>query len=122
VGLVSKDIRAGGGNGCTNQQSWSGRIEARPDFEIRRFLDPPYHSVRRVFPRYGWKAGISGSAFLDDRQLKLAPSMRRPISSLHPPFVHLVVALVLRSRAVAPALCREADAIMHHLEEFTPPP
>jgi hypothetical protein len=45
------------------------------------------------FPQYGWKAGCG--AFLDDRRLKPAPGMRRPTSSLHPPFVHLVVKLFL---------------------------
>src|SRR6266704_5357562 len=80
-----------------------GRVGSRrvAGFEwSRRFLDPPYHSVRRVFPRYGWKAGLSSGAFLNNRQLKPAPGVRRPLFSLHPLFVHLVVAPLLRSRAV----------------------
>ena len=37
------------------------------------------------FPQYGWKAGFPNGAFPDRQQLKLAPSMRRPTSSLHRP-------------------------------------
>jgi uncharacterized protein YjbI with pentapeptide repeats len=35
------------------------------------------------FPQYGWKAGFPSGAFPDRQRLKLAPSMRRPTSSLH---------------------------------------
>jgi hypothetical protein len=49
------------------------------------------------FPQYGWKAGFPSGAFLGDRRLKPAPGIRRPPSSLHPPFVHLVAATVVRS-------------------------
>ena len=51
------------------------------------------------FPQYGWKAGFPNGAFLGDRRLKPAPGIRRPPSSLHPPFVHLVVATVDRSES-----------------------
>ena len=47
------------------------------------------------FPQYGWKAGFPSGAFLDDQRLKPAPGMRRPTSSLHPPFVRLVVSTVV---------------------------
>ena len=47
------------------------------------------------FPQYGCKVGFPGGAFPDRRRLKLAPSIRRPSSSLHPPFVHLVVNAVI---------------------------
>src|SRR5260370_38921896 len=47
------------------------------------------------FPQYGWKAGFPGGAFLDHQQLKPAPGMRRPTSSLHPPFARLVVSTVV---------------------------
>ena len=47
------------------------------------------------FPQYGWKAGFPSGAFLDDQRLKPAPGMRCPTSSLHPPFVHLVVSTVV---------------------------
>jgi hypothetical protein len=59
------------------------------------------------FPQYGWKAGFPSGAFLDRRQLKPAPGMRRPPSSLHPPFVHP------RSQRDYPALCRATDSIAH---------
>src|SRR5215207_4997245 len=49
------------------------------------------------FPQYGWKAGFSNGAFPDDRQLKPAPGVRRPMSGLHPSFVHLVVSTVSRT-------------------------
>src|SRR6478672_12154728 len=47
------------------------------------------------FPRYGWKVGFPSGAFLDRRQLKPAPGIRCPPSSLHPPFVHLRVNAVI---------------------------
>src|SRR6516165_4689240 len=47
------------------------------------------------FPQYGWKAGFPSGAFLSRQQLKPAPDMRRPSSSLHPPFVHLVVNAII---------------------------
>ena len=47
------------------------------------------------FPQYGWKAGFPSVAFLDRQQLKPAPGMRCPSSSLHPPFVHLVVNAII---------------------------
>jgi hypothetical protein len=47
------------------------------------------------YPQYGWKAGFPSGAFLGRRRLKPAPGMRRPMSSLHPPFVHLVVTTVV---------------------------
>ncbi len=52
----------------------------------------------------GW---LSKRCLPDDQRLKPAPGMRRPSSSLHPPFVHLVV------EAIRPALCRAADSIAH---------
>jgi len=47
------------------------------------------------FPQYGWKAGFPSGAFPDHQRLKPAPGIRRPSSSLHPPFVHLVVTTVV---------------------------
>src|SRR6202790_3727758 len=47
------------------------------------------------FPQYGWKAGFPSGAFLDHQRLKPAPGMRRPTSSLHPPFARLVVSTVV---------------------------
>jgi hypothetical protein len=48
-----------------------------------------------AFPQYGWKAGFPSGACLDDQRLKPAPGMRHPTSSLHPPFVRLVVSTVV---------------------------
>ena len=59
------------------------------------------------FPQYGWKVGFPSGAFLDRRQLKPAPDIRCPPSSLPPLFVHLGV-----SRGY-PALCRATDSIAH---------
>ena len=47
------------------------------------------------FLQYGWKVGFPSGAFLDRRQLKPAPDMRCPSSSLHPPFVLLGVNAVI---------------------------
>ena len=60
------------------------------------------------FPQYGWKAGFPNGAFLDRQQLKLAPSMRRPTSSLHRPSC-------TSSSHGDPALCQAADLIVHRL-------
>src|SRR5258708_24140572 len=59
------------------------------------FPRPPLSFRTAGFPQYGWKAGFPSGAFLDDQRLKPAPGMRRPKSSLHPPFVHLVVSTVV---------------------------
>ena len=48
-----------------------------------------------ILTLYGWKAGFPSGAFLVDRRLKPAPGIRRPPSSLHPPFVHLVAASII---------------------------
>src|ERR1700676_5004991 len=47
------------------------------------------------FPQYGWKVGFPSGAFLDRRQLKPAPGIRCPPSSLPPLFVHLGVIAVI---------------------------
>ena len=59
------------------------------------------------FPRYGWKAGISGGAFPCINQLKPAPGIHWLMFGLHPPFVHFVVIFG------SPALCRAEDSIVH---------
>ena len=68
------------------------------------------------FPQYGWKAGFPSGAFLDDQRLKPAPGMRRPTSSLHPPFVRLVVSTIVPLCVGSPARLRTA------VEVITPPP
>ena len=77
---------------------WSGRIEARIGLRMMpTFPRSPLSFRTASFPQYGWKAGCPSGAFLGDRRLKPAPGIRRPPSSLHPPFVHFVVATVVRS-------------------------
>jgi hypothetical protein len=78
----------------------SGRIEAR--FGLRMmptFPQSPLSFRTASFPQYGWKAGCPGGAFLGDPRLEPAPGLRRPPSSLHSPFVHFVVATVVRSES-----------------------
>jgi len=60
------------------------------------------------FPQYGWKAGFPSGAFLDDQRLKPAPGMRRPTSSLHPPFVRLVVSTIVPLWVGSPTRLRTA--------------
>src|SRR5450756_283110 len=60
------------------------------------------------FPQYGWKAGFPSGAFLGDQRLKPAPGMRRPTSSLYPPFVRLVVSTVVPLCVGPPTRLRSA--------------
>ena len=79
---------------------WSGRIEARIGLRMMpTFPRSPLSFRTASFPQYGWKADCPSGAFLGDRRLKPAPGIRRPPSSLHPPFVHFVVATVVRSES-----------------------
>ena len=75
---------------------WSGRIEARSGLRMMpTFPRSPLSFRTASFPQYGWKAGFPSGAFLGDWRLKPAPGIRRPPSSLHPPFVHFVVASII---------------------------
>ena len=80
-----------------NVSEWeSGRIEARIGLRMMpTFPRSPLSFRTAGFPQYGWKAGFPSGAFLDDQRLKPAPGIRCPTSSLHPPFVHLVVSTVV---------------------------
>ena len=80
-----------------NVREWeSGRIEARIGLRMMpTFPRSPLSFRTAGFPQYGWKAGFPSGAFLDDQRLKPAPGIRCPKSSLHPPFVHLVVSTVV---------------------------
>jgi hypothetical protein len=70
----------------------SGRVEARIGLRMMPTFPRSPLSFRTVgFPQYGWKAGFPSGAFLGDQRLKPAPGIRRPPSSLRPPFVHLLV-------------------------------
>src|SRR5208282_2120727 len=74
----------------------SGRIEARIGLRMMPTFPRSSLSFRTAgFPQYGWKAGFPNGAFPDCPRLKPAPGIRRPISGLHPPFVHLVVTTVV---------------------------
>ena len=66
------------------------------------------------FPQYGWKVGFPSGAFLDDQRLKPAPGMRRPTSSLHPPFVRLVVSTVVPLCVGSPTRLRTAVLRLRH--------
>ena len=61
------------------------------------------------FPQYGWKAGMSDSAFPVHPSLKPAPGIRRWTPGLHLSFAHLIV------RFGCPVLCRADDSSMHRL-------
>jgi hypothetical protein len=75
---------------------WSGRIEARIGLRMMpTFPRSPLSFRTAGFPQYGWKAGFPSGAFLGHQRLKPAPGMRRPTSSLRPPFVHLVVPSII---------------------------
>src|SRR5580658_10190282 len=74
-----------------------GRVGSRRGSGLPTFPRSPLSFRTASFPQYGWKAGFPSRAFLGDRRLKPAPGIRRPPSSLHPPFVHFVVATVVRS-------------------------
>jgi hypothetical protein len=74
----------------------SGRIEARIGLRMMPTSPRSPLSFRTAgFPQYGWKAGFPSGAFLGRQRLKPAPGMHRPTSSLHPPFVRLVVTTVV---------------------------
>ena len=61
------------------------------------------------FPQYGWKAGMSDSAFPVHPSLKPAPGIRRWTPGLHLPFAHLIV------KFGCPVLCRADDSSMRRL-------
>ena len=59
-------------------------------WRTRRLLDPPYHSVRRVFPSTAGRMAFRTAPSQRVGQLKPAPGMRWPRIGLLPPFVHRV--------------------------------
>jgi hypothetical protein len=61
------------------------------------------------FPQYGWKAGISDSAFPVRPSLKPSPGIRRCTPGLLLPFAHLIVSFG------CPVLCRADDSSMRRL-------
>jgi hypothetical protein len=69
------------------------RVESRrePGLRMMPSFPRPSLSFRTAgFPRYGWKAGMSGGAFPHINQLKPAPGIHLLMFSLRPPFAHLV--------------------------------
>src|ERR1700688_2495200 len=78
----------------------SGRIEARTGLRMMpTFLDPPYHSVRRVFPSTAGRLACQARPSQFVVQLKPAPGMRCLTTGLSSPFVHLVVTTMVRSES-----------------------
>src|ERR1022692_5078857 len=97
---VRTGLQGAGTNETENKAGWSGRIEARIGLRMMpTFPRSPLSFRTASFPQYGWKADCPSGAFLGDWRLKPAPGIRRPPSSLHPLFVHFVVATVVRSES-----------------------
>jgi hypothetical protein len=79
---------------------WSCRIEARTGLRMmRRLLDPPYHSVRRVFPSTAGRLAFQTGPSQYAAEFKPAPGMRWQCAGLRPSFVHRVVSTVVPFRA-----------------------
>ena len=75
-----------------------GRIEARIGLRMMpTFLDPPYHSVRRVFPSTAGRLAYQALPSPNAARLKSAPDYAACRPDLHPTFLHLVVATVSRT-------------------------
>jgi hypothetical protein len=88
----------------------SGRTVARSGLRMMPTFPLSPLSFRTAgFPQYGWKAGISDSAFPVHPSLKPAPGIRRWTPGLHLPFAHLIV------RFGCPVLCRADDSSMRRL-------
>src|ERR1700730_403375 len=87
------------------------RVESRrgPGFEgCRRFLDPPYHSVRRVFPDTAGRLAC-----------RAAPSRTSAGLSLLPAYTgwwwFVSAFRALRGDLGNPALCRDERSFVHRL-------
>jgi hypothetical protein len=81
---------------------------ARSGLRMMPTFPPSPLSFRTAgFPQYGWKAGMSDSAFPIRPSLKPAPGIRRGSHGLPLSFVHCVV------RLSSPVLCRADDYSMH---------
>jgi hypothetical protein len=94
----------------TERPPQSGRTVARSGLRMMPTFPPSPLSFRTAgFPQYGWKAGISDSAFPMCHRLKPAPGIRRRTLGLPLPFVHREV------RLGSPARCRADDLLVHRL-------
>jgi hypothetical protein len=88
----------------------SGRTVARSGLRMMPTFPLSPLSFRTAgFPQYGWKAGISDSAFPEHPSLKPAPGIRRCTPGLLLPFAHLIVGFG------CPVLCRADDSSMRRL-------
>jgi hypothetical protein len=97
------------GTPITEHRPQSGRIEGRNGLGMMpTFPRSPLSFRTAGFPRYGWKAGMSGGAFPSITRLSLLPAFTGQYC-LRPPFVHLVVGFG------DPAQCRAEDSIVHRL-------
>ena len=94
----------------TERPPQSGRTVARSGLRMMPTFPLSPLSFRTAgFPQYGWKAGISDSAFPEHPSLKPAPSIRRCTPGLLLPFAHLIVGFG------CPVLCRADDSSMRRL-------
>jgi hypothetical protein len=90
----------------------SGRTVARSGLRMMPTFPPSPLSFRTAgFPQYGWKAGMSDSAFPVQPSLKPAPRIRRWTPGLHLPCAHLHLIV----KFGCPVLCRAADSSMRRL-------
>ncbi len=89
--------------------SFDRALAVRPDYAEAHlneallrllFLDPPYHSVRRVFPSTAGRLAFQAVPSQIVSGLSLLPAYAVQTFGLHPPFVHLVVSQRL-SRTVS---------------------
>ena len=108
--LTGKLVGVAVGTTIADRPPQSGRTVARSGLRMMPTFPPSPLSFRTAgFPQYGWKAGISDSAFPVHPSLKPAPGIRRWTPGLHLPFAHLIV------RFGYPVLCRADDSSMRHL-------
>jgi hypothetical protein len=86
----------------------SGRIEARTGLRMMPTFPRPSLSFRKAgFPGTAGRMAYQTVPSRDVTPLKSAPDIRCMTPSLHPPFVHFVVAAIL------PLRVRSADSMMH---------
>jgi hypothetical protein len=86
--------------------TWSSRAMALNGLRMMPLSPSPPLKFRTArFPRYGFKADISDGAFPSTLLLKLAPSMRRPVSGLLPSFAPTEI------ETLVPVLSREGTLL-----------
>ena len=89
---------------------WSGGAMARTGLRMMPTFPSPSLKFRTAsFPQYGFKASLSGRAFLHRRAVKPAPGIPTSPSSLHRPFArfrHGIAAPGTESRPIRASACR----------------